>query len=297
MSELNSNINNNVDQHESIMDRFQSDTSSRLEQMLARAQSFSPGMDHVKPPARLNTTGPDSMALTGASHTLLSSQNTRNVPSLTTESSLASSPTDSDPDRPIDAATIDGYPLLECENGALVLPTLPPARLECPFNFIGCYLTFTSFGAWLAHSTSHFGDNLPPVHAICCLCDMTFHAPADPVKCWEARMRHVAQHHKRGLSLSTARPDFALIRYLREKELISERDHNRLVGVCERTHTSPGPDTMATAGPAAAAAAAAAPAAAKGYRVPESREEQRRRRQSMSRRSRAAKSRQEREGS
>ncbi|KAI9760252.1 MAG: hypothetical protein M4579_001766 [Chaenotheca gracillima] len=205
-----------------MLDRFQSEPSTLAERMLIIDKSLlgdaSAKIDKPESPRNL---GPNSLAMTGGSHTLLSSLASNNVPSLGSDQwSHPSSPTDTDSTRTVDMPVINEYMLQE-ENGVFVIPAAA-TKLECPFHFLLCRFTFTLFADWFSHSLSHFYGEGPPNAAICCFCDDTFYNQTDAVRCWEDRMRHVAEHHKRGQTLESAKPDFHLCEYLKDIRVISE---------------------------------------------------------------------------
>ena len=114
--------------------------------------------------------------------------------------------------------------------GALRIPPLRDrTRLECPFSFLYCQLTFNFFDEWLEHSLTHFGSSTPPTANRCCFCDQDFTAPTGE-ESWNNRMKHVSIHHQIGHRLAHARPDFMLYKYLWNKHIISNSTLRELMG-------------------------------------------------------------------
>lgn len=146
--------------------------------------------------------------------------------------------------------------LLVADNsGALTPNHLPPLRdprdppvLQCPFNFLHCtrHYTMENLNEWFDHSLSHFTTNragcvrstVPPTSSECCFCEMKFENIVGLV-CWVERMRHVAWHHHSGHSLSHARPDFKLFRYLWEKDIIGTVEYRELGNLRQPPPRSP----------------------------------------------------------
>lgn len=115
-------------------------------------------------------------------------------------------------------------------HGALQVPPLRhPPVFECPFSFLCCLLTFTTFSGWLAHSMEHFRGISPPNSNKCCYCDLRFH-DNDGKKSWRARMEHIALHYQLGHRLAHARPDFELYRYLWSNRILDNASYKALVG-------------------------------------------------------------------
>ena len=116
------------------------------------------------------------------------------------------------------------------DQGALQVPPLTLAPVfECPFNFLSCLLTFTTFPGWFAHSLGHFRGINPPNANKCCYCDQRFHEN-DGQRSWRARMEHVAMHCQLGHRLAHARPDFELYRYLWSNRLLDNASYKSLMG-------------------------------------------------------------------
>ncbi len=131
--------------------------------------------------------------------------------------------------------------LVHDSSGALTPTHLPPFGdppvLQCPFNFLHCtrHYTMGNMNDWFNHSLSHFTrtgatssrSTAPPTSSDCCFCEMTFRN-MNGLACWNDRMRHVAWHHHSGHSLSHARPDFGLFRYLWEEHIIGDIEYREL---------------------------------------------------------------------
>ena len=121
--------------------------------------------------------------------------------------------------------------LLEFGQGNVLEIRRLPAQsiLECPFNFLDCLMTFSSFEDWFEHSLEHFGNVGPSISNNCCFCDETFKCPNGMQSWWE-RMQHTALHHQLGHRIAHARPSFQLYEYLWRQELISTADYKDLKG-------------------------------------------------------------------
>lgn len=109
----------------------------------------------------------------------------------------------------------------------------PPPRLwespilECPFNLLSCFRTFSSRADWISHSLAHFGNVEPPRANVCCFCSATF-TPSTGIRSWTDRMIHVSFHHKLGHTLASARPDFELFTHLWKHRLITGAEYRIL---------------------------------------------------------------------
>lgn len=117
----------------------------------------------------------------------------------------------------------------DVDNVLQVAPLQGPMSFECPFSFLHCLLTFSSFTDWVAHSMTHFATAGPPDRSECCFCDKKFSGDT-PAKSWLKRMGHVATHHQLGHRLAHGRPMFDLFHYLWGKRLIDDAMHKELVG-------------------------------------------------------------------
>jgi len=115
--------------------------------------------------------------------------------------------------------------LEEGPDGVLTVP--PPAILQCPFNFLQCFLTFATFEQWFSHSLTHFRQQTPPTRTKCCFCPVEF-VHVDGRECWRQLLGHVELHHRRGDNLADFPPHLSLIEYLRIKMLISDDEYRFL---------------------------------------------------------------------
>ena len=93
-------------------------------------------------------------------------------------------------------------------------------RYECPFDRIGCLLSFSTFDSWYEHSLKHFRVHGPPSRNSCCFCTETFDEMSG-IRSWKNRLAHVKIHHDQGERLATSRCDTELYRYMWSKNLIS----------------------------------------------------------------------------
>ncbi|KAF2141197.1 uncharacterized protein K452DRAFT_36270 [Aplosporella prunicola CBS 121167] len=160
--------------------------------------------------------------------------------------SLASTSVSSRPDSSVDtalASLVPGYDLLEeGPDAVLYAPTAtsPETRLlpvyECSFDFLRCRQAYSAANvpdperAWRTHVLSHFGGQPPPRSVRCPLCDNFEYTDQTPGRAWEKRMTHIAEHHRAGHTLATARPDFHLYQYLWQKRIIDDAELKELKG-------------------------------------------------------------------
>jgi hypothetical protein len=127
---------------------------------------------------------------------------------------------------------------------SLTPPPPPPAihpmnhgsELRCEFEFIGCRLSFhsTQVELYVAHTASHFLGHLPPPKTICIFCNHIFENPNDPVANWTRRMRHIADHYRHSELFEHSRPDFLLIKHMRNKRIMASEDYKRVTKYSER---------------------------------------------------------------
>ena len=99
----------------------------------------------------------------------------------------------------------------------------------------GCSTSFSDaqFETWYSHSLSHYGNSGPPSHAICIFCSKVFDSN-DPLICWRNRMNHIAGHFESGCAIESSRPEFGVIRDMREKGVITEADYKYCMEYTER---------------------------------------------------------------
>ncbi|EKD17039.1 hypothetical protein MBM_04616 [Drepanopeziza brunnea f. sp. 'multigermtubi' MB_m1] len=108
--------------------------------------------------------------------------------------------------------------------------------LPCEFVAHGCNLRFhpENYQDWLSHSTSHFMGFAPPPSTICIFCDQSFKNPEDPNSSWTERMTHIGSHYQEGHDFERSRPDFFLLRHLKECRLITDEEYESLASWSER---------------------------------------------------------------
>jgi hypothetical protein len=128
---------------------------------------------------------------------------------------------------------------------------LPPPRymLPCEFRFAGCHLEFhpNLYDVWISHSTSHFHSLLPPIKTVCTFCDIEFDTSfvntgedrEDRVRhwSWRSRLMHVLTHLENIPSaepMRWMRPDFFLIQYMWENNILSSSDYSAAMKFTER---------------------------------------------------------------
>ena len=154
-----------------------------------------------------------------------------NVPRLTRGNSNASSIGSADTD--IASSFLDGMPTLESINGVLQVPVPahPHADLICPFQILDCEEPFNDVWEWKTHVFSHFRGHPCPVTATCFLCESTFDQSEDdhPARAWNEMLSHMAAVHFRGLGqrLATVRTDFALMRWMYNRRIITTAQFTR----------------------------------------------------------------------
>lgn len=119
-------------------------------------------------------------------------------------------------------------------DGPLVLPqplVVTEPLFECPFYFLGCYHSFSDESEWFNHSLTHFGNVGPPSLNECPLCERHYgqFTSSIPMESWRVRMMFISSHIRQGARIGTARPDFFLIGYLWQNDLISKAQYRNLV--------------------------------------------------------------------
>jgi hypothetical protein len=153
-----------------------------------------------------------------------------NVPHLTHGNSNASSVGSADTDI---ASSLDGMRTLESVDGVLQVPVPahPHADLICPFQILDCEEPFNNVWEWKTHVFSHFHGQPCPVTAKCFLCECTFDQSRDDhaARAWNEMLSHMAAVHFRGLGqrLATARTDFALMRWMYNRRIITAAQFTR----------------------------------------------------------------------
>lgn len=158
-------------------------------------------------------------------HSTTSSTLTDRVPALTRGSSIASS--NASAMQTDIASVLQGGFVLDSDDGVLTLPRYAEldADLLCPFQILDCAETFSSVREYKQHVFSHFRGHPLPVSAACFLCDDKFdQAPEDdPALAWNNMLGHMCHDHfRRGQECGTIRADFALMRWMYDRKIISD---------------------------------------------------------------------------
>jgi len=109
-----------------------------------------------------------------------------------------------------------------------LLPCLLCYIINCPITY-----ELSERGDWYLHSLSHYGDAGPPTHAMCIFCDAVFDS-SNPAICWSKRMNHIANHFEDNWTIEMSRPDFGVIKDMRNKGWISEEDYKHASKHTER---------------------------------------------------------------
>lgn len=153
-----------------------------------------------------------------------SSTMTDRVPALTRDSSVASSDSAVQTDT---ASAVQGGYVLETDDGILTLPhtSEPDADLLCPFQILDCAETFSSVREYKTHVFSHFRGHPLPTSASCFLCENKFtqEPEDDAALAWNKMLGHMAHDHfRQGQQLGTIRADFALMRWMYDRKIISD---------------------------------------------------------------------------
>jgi hypothetical protein len=119
-------------------------------------------------------------------------------------------------------------------------PATPPQNYDyhyhCEFAMVGCQVKFDPphKNQWMLHSISHFGKFTPPLDGACIFCDAVFRTQDDPHDCWRKRLLHIASHYENLERLEKSRPDYFLLDYLRETNLLNAEDYNYAIKFSER---------------------------------------------------------------
>lgn len=112
--------------------------------------------------------------------------------------------------------------------------SVPSSPLVCEFiNYNGCNATFDANdeAGWIAHiATYHLGNAFPAV-CVCWFCDKEFRASSynqlGTEACYQKRMRHIAKHFRKGLTVRQIRPDFFFLDHIYKYGLIDEETFQR----------------------------------------------------------------------
>lgn len=162
------------------------------------------------------------------------------IPSLTRGSSFNSSHGTTRTDR---LRTVQGEFVLDNDNDndngtCNFQPSSDPRSdddLLCPFQILDCCETFSDVREFKTHVFSHFHGHSLPKSATCFLCSRNFQQTdtQDLAQAWNDMLSHLANDHfRRGQEYGTMRADFALMRWMYDRKIIS--DH-----VFKRTQTCP----------------------------------------------------------
>lgn len=156
---------------------------------------------------------------------------TAGVPPLTRGNSMISSDSAAETD---EASSVMGELfLLQEREGVLTVPDRyqPEAWLLCPFQILDCEKAFHDIRSFKLHVFSHFKGQTLPTSASCFLCDGKFTQNDDSddgAKAWNEMLSHMAHnHYRQGEQLAVVRPDFALMRWMYSRRLISEHQLKR----------------------------------------------------------------------
>ncbi|KAH6605024.1 hypothetical protein Trco_006731 [Trichoderma cornu-damae] len=152
-------------------------------------------------------------------------------------------------------------------------------RLPCEFYWYGdCQETFDldDVDGWVRHVGSQHLDMILPTSCRCWFCDdFVFRAESETMgerrRCYAARIRHIAEHYRRGATTGQVRPDFDFLDHLRANDLITIRDFRH----ARDFHEAPQPKNGINSVPAPAPSAYSA-VAVEVRRRPRGRRESRR---------------------
>lgn len=161
----------------------------------------------------------------------LESMATDSMPALTRGNSVASNWSVASTDR---ASIVDGGFVMQSVDGILTSsPRMRPrGDLLCPFQVLECNETCTEVVEFKMHVFSHFrGHPLPPF-APCFICGHNFPVEDgdDSSMAWNNMLAHMAYEHYRsqtGPETCVIKPDIALMRYLWNKEVITDAQFTR----------------------------------------------------------------------
>lgn len=159
------------------------------------------------------------------SASVTSSTLTDRVPALTRGSSIASS--DASAMQTDIASILQGGFVLESDDGVLTLPHYAEldADLLCPFQILDCAETFSSVRQYKVHVFSHFHGHPLPSSATCFLCNEKFDQTPedDSALAWNNMLGHMCHDHfRRGQEFGIIRADFALMRWMYDRKIISD---------------------------------------------------------------------------
>ncbi|KFY43055.1 hypothetical protein V495_04198 [Pseudogymnoascus sp. VKM F-4514 (FW-929)] len=139
--------------------------------------------------------------------------------------------TASNSSRVSDASSVSTAPSLQSHNPSLnhqlLNMSINGSTLPCIFReILDCqHANFDDFDSWSEHIIDHFGPSGPPPYALCVFCDRSF-TDDNPQTCWIEYLEHISEHIESDVIWDTQRPDFGVLRYLRDRRIISEEDYN-----------------------------------------------------------------------
>jgi len=225
-----------------------SDSEGTLSEDERRSSSW-PASAAAYPPTFENDYSDDDLK------SMTSSTMTDRVPALTRGSSIASS--DASAMRTDVASALQGGFVLESDDGVLTLPGYAElaSDLLCPFQILDCIETFSSTREFKVHVFSHFRGHPLPTSATCFLCEEKFDQTLedDPALAWNNMLGHMCRDHfRRGQEFGTIRAEFALMRWMYDRKIIS--DH-----YFKRAQTCPVPIVLPAATRRASEASSIAP--------------------------------------
>lgn len=151
------------------------------------------------------------------------------VPLLTRGTSTTSSTASADTGI---ASALDGGYVLESRDGVLTVPDRyrPNADLLCPFQVLDCEEAFSDVREFKTHVFAHFKGHNTPDSASCFLCDRKFSQGFEdhPARAWNEMLSHLAvDHFQQGERLATVRTDFALMKWMYCRRIITSAQFKR----------------------------------------------------------------------
>lgn len=177
------------------------------------------------------STGQRTSIAVHARSEVLSTNASENVPALTHGSTNTSSVDSADTGN---ASDLTAKSLLESVDGVLQLAVTAhlDADLICPFQDLECEERFHDIREWKTHIFSHFRRHPCPVTADCFLCERTFSQSRNdhPARAWNEMLSHMAVEHFRrlGQGLETMRTNFALMRWMFSRRIITDAQLTRM---------------------------------------------------------------------
>lgn len=111
-------------------------------------------------------------------------------------------------------------------------------RSPCDDTFIG-----EGFNPWYRHHMKHFGPHGPPGHALCGFCDAEFKNEEKPKACWKLFLKHLYLSHLRnGANIIDMRPDFCTLKYMLDKDIITQYRYDEICKVATERKEEQYPD-------------------------------------------------------